>query len=170
MVTEFFEWDDPKAATNEEKHGVSFMNASGVFLDRDARTFDDQDHSAAEVRQLTVGHTLTGQLLVVSHTKRGGRIRIISARRANRAEQRDFYMSQPTDRIFDKPVTEPLDDDLRPHYDFDYSKAVLGKFRSLKGLALGLEADVAEYFRETGAGEMNRILREYMASHPKKKA
>ena len=79
-------------------------------------------------------------------------------------------MSQPTDRIFDKPVTEPLDDDLRPHYDFDYSKAVLGKFRSLKGLALGLEADVAEYFRETGAGEMNRILREYMASHPKKKA
>jgi uncharacterized protein len=170
VVTELFEWDDQKAASNATKHGVSFMNAAGVFLDRTARTVEDKDHSIVEARRITVGHTLMSQLIIVSYTMRETRIRIISARCANRAEQRAFYMSQPTDRIYDKPVMESLDDELRPHYDFDFSKAIPNQYVSNTVIALPLERDVAEYFTETGAAEMNRVLREYMESHPKKKS
>ena len=75
---------------NLAKHGVSFAEAATVFGDPLAITFADPDHSGDEDRFLTFGHSAEGHLLVVSHTDREDRTRIISARRATRKERR-FY-------------------------------------------------------------------------------
>jgi uncharacterized DUF497 family protein len=86
-----FEWDRRKAATNLHKHGVSFDEASTVFHDALARIFDDEDHSGDEPREIAVGHSITGRLLLVSFVERGeGEIRIISARLTT-ASERDNY-------------------------------------------------------------------------------
>jgi uncharacterized protein len=85
-----FEWDARKAAANREKHRVTFEEAATVFLVPLAMTFPDPDHSLDEHREITIGHTMKGRLVFVSHCERGERIRIISARRATRAE-RDHY-------------------------------------------------------------------------------
>lgn len=83
-----FEWDPDKAAGNLAKHGVSFQEAATVFGDPLAITYFDPDHSADEDRFVTFGHSSGGALLVVCHTDRGDRVRIISARRATRRERK----------------------------------------------------------------------------------
>jgi uncharacterized protein len=83
-----FEWDPEKAAANLAKHGVAFPEAATVFGDPLAITYSDPDHSDDEDRFLTFGHSSEGHLLVVSHTDRGERTRIISARRATRKERK----------------------------------------------------------------------------------
>jgi hypothetical protein len=85
-----FEWDALEAAANLKKHGTSFDDAASVFLDPLAVTFPDPDHSAEELREITVGHTMRKQLLLVSHCDRRGRIRIVSARRATHTERRQY--------------------------------------------------------------------------------
>jgi uncharacterized DUF497 family protein len=85
-----FEWDVDKADRNIEKHGVSFHDAATVFGDPLAMTYYDPDHSDDEDRYLTFGHAMSGHLLVVSHTNRGERIRIISARRMTRRERKSY--------------------------------------------------------------------------------
>ena len=85
-----FAWDPKKAASNLRDHKVTFEEASSVFGDLLAVTFDDPDHSEGESRLLTFGLSEQGRLLVVSHTERRGVVRIISARRASRAE-RNIY-------------------------------------------------------------------------------
>ena len=85
-----FEWDEAKADANLKKHGVSFDEAASVFGDALAVTFADPDHSAGERRFLTFGLSQERRLLVVSHTERRNRIRIISSRRLTRRE-RNIY-------------------------------------------------------------------------------
>ncbi len=85
-----FEWDPGKAARNEAKHGVFFEDAATVFGDPLAITFDDPDHSDFEDRFLTFGRAPDGAILVVAHTERGDRTRIISARLATRREQKIY--------------------------------------------------------------------------------
>jgi uncharacterized protein len=85
-----FEWDAAKAQTNVKKHGVAFTEALTVFADPLARVFDDPDHSAAERRELIVGHSAARRLLIVSFADREGKIRIISARPATKHERRDY--------------------------------------------------------------------------------
>ncbi len=86
-----FEWDPAKARANLRKHRVSFEEAASVFEDSLAEIFDDPDHSNGEHREIIVGHSVLARLLVVSFTEREpDRVRIISARRANRRE-RDQY-------------------------------------------------------------------------------
>lgn len=85
-----FEWNPNKALLNREKHGVSFSEAATVFNDPLSTTFPDPDHSINESRYVIIGVSRFGQLLVVSHTDRGEKIRIISARKATRLERR-FY-------------------------------------------------------------------------------
>jgi uncharacterized DUF497 family protein len=85
-----FEWHNMKAAANKRKHGISFDEAATVFADTLAFVFPDQDHSEDETRFLIIGMSETGRILVVSHTDREDRIRIISAREAIRKE-RIFY-------------------------------------------------------------------------------
>ncbi len=81
-----FEWDPDKATVNGKKHGVTFLEAATVFGDPLAITFGDPDHSVSEHRYLTFGLSRFDRLLVVSHTDREGRIRIISARVMTRQE------------------------------------------------------------------------------------
>jgi uncharacterized DUF497 family protein len=81
-----FEWHPDKAVTNEKKHGVSFHEAATVFGDPLAITLGDPDHSVKEPRYLTFGLSGLNRLLVVSHTDRGNRTRIISARLMTRME------------------------------------------------------------------------------------
>ena len=86
-----FEWDPRKNAANLEKHGISFSEATAVFGDPLARIFADEDHSADERREIIVGHTRAKRLLLVCFAEReGGRLRIVSARRATRREQHDY--------------------------------------------------------------------------------
>lgn len=83
-----FEWEPNKAARNLIKLGIAFVDAATVFGDPLAVTFSDPDHSTEEDRFLTFGHSTEGDLLVVSHTDREDRTRIISAREATRKERR----------------------------------------------------------------------------------
>jgi uncharacterized DUF497 family protein len=85
-----FEWDPEKANRNIDKLGVSFQDAATVFGDPLAMTYFDPDHSQDEDRYLTFGHSMSGQLSVISHTNRGDRIRIISARRMTRRERKSY--------------------------------------------------------------------------------
>ena len=85
-----FEWDSKKAAANLRRHGISFEEATTIFGDRLARTYEDPDHSTEEPRELTFGHSSAGRALVVSHCEQGERTRIISARRMTRRERRQY--------------------------------------------------------------------------------
>jgi len=85
-----FEWDREKAAANLRKHGVSFEEATTVFGDPLARTYEDPDASGAEARELTFGATRLGRAVVVAHCARGDRVRVISAREMTRREKRDY--------------------------------------------------------------------------------
>ena len=87
-----FEWDQPKAAANLKKHGVSFEEAQSVFYDEFAIQFYDDEHSAEEARFLLLGMSDSARLLLVCHCEResGDLIRIISARKATKRES-TFY-------------------------------------------------------------------------------
>ena len=86
-----FEWTREKAASNLRKHRVSFDEGSTVFHDPLGRIFDDEDHSEEESREIIIGHSIVGRLLVISFTERPlGVIRIISARPATRKERADY--------------------------------------------------------------------------------
>jgi hypothetical protein len=85
-----FEWDQRKAALNLKKQGVSFQEATSVFADPLAITVSDPDHSESEARFLDLGFSHRRRLLVVSYTERGETIRIMSARRSSRSEQKEY--------------------------------------------------------------------------------
>jgi len=62
-----FEWDRKKAASNLSRHGVSFEEALTVFRDPLARIFDDEDHSVVEQREIIIGNSAKGRLLVCAY-------------------------------------------------------------------------------------------------------
>ena len=82
-----FEWDPKKARRNLVIHGVSFDEASTVFQDPLSITIDDPLHSEDEERSVLLGHSYRNRLLVIVHTERGDRIRLISARVATNRER-----------------------------------------------------------------------------------
>jgi hypothetical protein len=88
-----FEWDPRKDFTNRQKHGVGFEEASTVFDDPLSVTIPDPDHSIHEDRFVIVGASSDHGLLVVVHTMRGERIRLISARAATKHEKRSYEES-----------------------------------------------------------------------------
>jgi len=85
-----FEWDPDKAAANKLNHAVTFEEALSAFHDPLGRVLPDPDHSVSERREILVGHSRRGRLLLVAFTQRSSRIRIISARRATRRERRAY--------------------------------------------------------------------------------
>ena len=87
-----FEWDPRKAAENLRKHGVSFAEAETVFSDEYGLLIDDPEHSLDEDRFVLLGVSAASRLLVVVHCYRVGDqvIRIISARKADRMERRQY--------------------------------------------------------------------------------
>jgi uncharacterized protein len=92
MATEIvgdFEWDTEKADANWRKHGVTFMEAVRAFIDPFAVDLRDATHPD---RLVLLGMTLPERLLYVVYTEKtpSGRLRIISARRATRHEQKNY--------------------------------------------------------------------------------
>ncbi|MGK7933054.1 MAG: BrnT family toxin [Microcystaceae cyanobacterium] len=85
-----FEWNPDKAIKNIQKHNVSFTEAATVFNDPLSLTYPDPDHSVYENRYITIGLSQSGKIIILSHTDRNNKIRIISARLATRQERR-FY-------------------------------------------------------------------------------
>lgn len=86
-----FEWDTNKDASNKAKHGITFSEAATIFGDPLELTIPDPSHSHEEFRWISLGQSSTGALLVVSFTERKeGRIRIVSARPANRHERQAY--------------------------------------------------------------------------------
>ena len=85
-----FEWDPIKAASNLEKHGVSFAEAATVFFDPLSITVPDPLHSVDEQRFVITGLSYQRRHLVVVHSDRGDRIRIISARLASASERNKY--------------------------------------------------------------------------------
>ena len=88
-----FEWDEKKESLNRKKHGIPFAEAQTVFIDDNGLLLDDPDHSHDEDRFVLLGLSSRLRLLVVSHTYRESDaiIRIISARKATRTEQQQYW-------------------------------------------------------------------------------
>ena len=87
-----FTWDSKKARLNAAKHGISFEEARTVFYDENAMEFFDPDHSESEDRFLMLGLSARLRVLVVCHcAKEGAVIRIISARKATRLEEKNYW-------------------------------------------------------------------------------
>ena len=88
-----FEWDEAKNRESKRKHAVSFEEAQTVFLDENALRFYDPDHSEDEDRFLMLGISFRLRVLVVCHCYRAGDtiIRIISARKADKQEEADYW-------------------------------------------------------------------------------
>ncbi len=91
-----FQWDARKASRNQEKHGITFNEATTVFDDPDALLIDDRAHSSYETRTIRVGRSSRSQTLTVVYTLRRLHgvtntsqtvTRIISARQASKAER-----------------------------------------------------------------------------------
>ncbi len=87
-----FEWDPAKNRANQRKHHVSFEEARAVFLDEGALVAADPDHSAEEDRFLIIGFSIQLRVLLVCFCDRreGHVIRIISARKASKREQKQY--------------------------------------------------------------------------------
>lgn len=90
-----FEWDPNKAKNNISKHQISFEDATSVFQDKNAISIFDEKHSSNEDRWITIGMDLKTRTLVVIHTfisldKDNCNIRIISARKATKNEQKVY--------------------------------------------------------------------------------
>jgi uncharacterized DUF497 family protein len=88
-----FEWDEKKHSLNKKKHGPSFVEAQTIFADEHGLLLHDPDHSHDEERFILLGLSSSLRLLVVSHTYRkdDAVIRIISARKATRSEQEQYW-------------------------------------------------------------------------------
>ena len=85
-----FEFDPAKARSNLQKHGVSFAHAEQALHDEQAVTIEDPD-ALGEQRFLTLGMDSLGRVLVVCHTQRDERTRLISARKASKNEAKNYH-------------------------------------------------------------------------------
>jgi hypothetical protein len=93
-----FEWHSVKAASNLKKHKVSFQEASTVFSDKRRIEAPDLWHSDDEQRYLGIGRSIQGRVLSIYYTFRGERVRIISARIAERWERDEYETRNGQDR------------------------------------------------------------------------
>ena len=88
-----FAWDPDKEKANKKKHGVTFLDSCYVFSDKFMLTLYDDEHSGKEDRWITIGQT-QNKVLVVVHAFQESKdveyVRIISARRANKNELKQY--------------------------------------------------------------------------------
>ena len=85
-----FEWDEKKAKSNIQKHGVTFEEAATVLQDELSLTMNDITHSMDEERFIDIGLSSNVHVLVVTYTERGNNIRIINCRKATPAERKAY--------------------------------------------------------------------------------
>ncbi len=90
MENSEFQWDEEKAKSNLKKHGVSFEEGATIFNDPMIATILDPDHSEDEERFISIGMSVIRRLLSVIHTYRKDRLRLISARKATKAEKKNY--------------------------------------------------------------------------------
>ena len=142
-----FEWDREKAESNLQKHGVSFEEAATVFFDPLSLTIPDPLHSDEENRFVSVGLSNQQRHLVVVHSERNDRIRIISARLAASGERN---MNQESNSEREPEMLE----------EYDFSGGVRGKYagRFARGSqVVVLDPDVPQVFSDSES--VNRALR-----------
>jgi uncharacterized DUF497 family protein len=100
-----FEWDIRNESENRRRHGVSFEEARSAFLDENARVIRDPEHSDDEDRFVLLGLSVRLGLLIVVHCYREAEdvIRIISARKADRSERRQYseFCNEEIVRLFE---------------------------------------------------------------------
>ena len=84
------EFDSVKAKINLRKHRIKFADAEQALRDPDAVTIEDPD-AESESRFVTLGMDSLGRILVVIHTPRRNRTRIISAREASKGEADQYH-------------------------------------------------------------------------------
>ena len=133
-----------------------------VFSDPLAAIFDDDEHSQDECRELIIGQSMAGRLLLVSFTERGKlMVRIISARKATRNERKNM-------KKLDKAKTPTASsDELCDEYSFDYSKAKPNRFAAKAAgtqQVVTLDADVSAVFSTSEA--VNKALRALIDAMP----
>lgn len=85
-----FEWDAANNVKSYTKHGVSCEEAESVFQDLLRLDFADPLHSRSEDRYLTVGRSTRSRMLLIAWTRRGAKVRVISARPASRKERKIY--------------------------------------------------------------------------------
>ena len=91
MAEIVFDWDQWNVQKNESKHGVSRLEAESAFYDPHYRLFEDLRHSSRnETRYILYGRSLEARVLMVGFTRRGRKVRIITARPASRKERRIY--------------------------------------------------------------------------------
>jgi len=89
-----FDWNESKAISNKNKHGISFSEAATIFADPLELTISDPDHSFEEYRFISIGRSKAGNLLTVSYTERQPNIiRIISCRSVTKQEKKFYEQS-----------------------------------------------------------------------------
>jgi hypothetical protein len=82
-----FEWDENKNISNQQKHGVSFEQASQIWNDPFLLIVPAKNKG--ETRKLAIGENYSIVISVI-HTKRGENIRIISARKSSDFERKKY--------------------------------------------------------------------------------
>ncbi|MBR4642715.1 MAG: BrnT family toxin [Selenomonadaceae bacterium] len=87
------EWDDAKNEKNFRKHKIYFEDAARVFLDENRIDYLDENHSDDEERWKVIGRVRN--VLVVIYTERGEILRLISARKAEKKEEDEYYGQYP---------------------------------------------------------------------------
>jgi len=85
-----FEWDKNKNTNNIKKHGIAFPDAAKIFL---RPRLEQRSDRKGEKRFITIGE-VNNRIIAVIYTKRGNKIRIISARKARKNEEKEFRSLQ----------------------------------------------------------------------------
>lgn len=83
-------WDENKNVLNKKNHKIAFEEAATVFDDPLALIVPDDEHSSEEQRFHIIGESSWGKIIVISYHERGDTIRIISARKPTRREQKSY--------------------------------------------------------------------------------
>lgn len=84
-----FEWDEAKRQANIEKHGIDFADLGPLFDGETVIILDDR-FDYGEYRFITLG-LLNGIVLVVVHTETDEVIRVFSARKATKYEEKSYF-------------------------------------------------------------------------------
>lgn len=85
-----FDWDKGNIDKSYLKHGITLNQEEEAFLDEAAVILRDFKHSQVEERYLLIGKTANNKILFIVFTKRGKKIRIISARAADKKEVKRY--------------------------------------------------------------------------------
>ena len=161
-----FEWNSRKAAENHSKHEITFEETASVFYDSLAIIFDDDTHSENEQREIIIGHSIQGRVLLVCFVERANIVRIFSARKVSQREMQDYEdFGAMKEGLPVYSLESP--DEMLDEYHFDYRKAKPNRFLgrlSENTVMVALDPDVAEVF--TTSDSVNQVLRALINAMP----